>query len=108
VLIVGELASMLPEEGGYYRWVDRAFGPLPGVSKWRSTAQNRALRGGFRIPLGRGGVATLAALPMIVLLGVIAISFHDGEYGLPAVIGATVAIAAGPVMYRLARRRTTR
>src|SRR5437763_1359321 len=26
VLIVGELASMLPEEGGYYRWVDRAFG----------------------------------------------------------------------------------
>src|SRR4051794_22866336 len=26
VLIIGELASMLPEEGGYYRWVDRAFG----------------------------------------------------------------------------------
>src|SRR6478736_10530525 len=26
VLIVGELASMMPEEGGYYRWVDRAFG----------------------------------------------------------------------------------
>src|SRR6476660_6138341 len=26
LLIVGELASMLPEEGGYYRWVDRAFG----------------------------------------------------------------------------------
>src|SRR5437016_11679858 len=26
ILIVGELASMLPEEGGYYRWVDRAFG----------------------------------------------------------------------------------
>ncbi|HEX8691753.1 MAG TPA: APC family permease [Longimicrobium sp.] len=26
-LIVGELASMLPVEGGYYRWVQRAFGP---------------------------------------------------------------------------------
>src|SRR2546423_12015356 len=26
VLIVGELASMLPLEGGYYRWVQRAFG----------------------------------------------------------------------------------
>src|SRR5436190_688764 len=26
VLIIGELASMLPEEGGYYRWVQRAFG----------------------------------------------------------------------------------
>jgi len=27
-LIVGELASMLPVEGGYYRWVGRAFGPF--------------------------------------------------------------------------------
>src|SRR3954454_23784057 len=26
VLIVGELSSMLPVEGGYYRWVERAFG----------------------------------------------------------------------------------
>jgi amino acid transporter len=26
ILIVGELASMLPEEGGYYKWVERAFG----------------------------------------------------------------------------------
>jgi amino acid transporter len=25
-LIIGELASALPEEGGYYRWVQRAFG----------------------------------------------------------------------------------
>lgn len=29
-LIIGELASMLPEEGGYYRWVRRAFGPMWG------------------------------------------------------------------------------
>ena len=63
-----------------------------------------SLRGAFRIPLGRGGVAFLAALPMIVLLGVIGISFRNGEYGLPALMGATVAIAAGPVIYRLARR----
>jgi amino acid transporter len=28
VLLIGELASMLPEEGGYYRWVRRAFGPF--------------------------------------------------------------------------------
>ena len=27
-LLIGELASMLPEEGGYYRWVQRAFGPF--------------------------------------------------------------------------------
>src|SRR4029078_1526743 len=28
ILIIGELASMLPEEGGYYRGVQRAFGPF--------------------------------------------------------------------------------
>lgn len=27
-LLIGELASMLPEEGGYYAWVKRAFGPF--------------------------------------------------------------------------------
>ena len=34
-----------------------------------------SLRGVFRIPLGRTGVAVLASLPMIVLVGVIGISF---------------------------------
>jgi len=63
------------------------------------------LRGVFRIPLNRGGVMVLAALPMLVLLGVIGVSFYDGDYGIPAVIGAAVAIALGPVMYRLAQRR---
>jgi len=67
-----------------------------------------SLRGAFRIPLGRRGVAVLAALPMIVLTSVIAISFRDGEYGVPAIISAAVAIAAGPVMYRLACRRALR
>jgi amino acid transporter len=66
-----------------------------------------SLRGVFRIPLGRAAVAILAALPMIVLIGVISISFTDGEYGLPAVIGTAVAIAVGPFMYRLARNRRT-
>jgi amino acid transporter len=64
-----------------------------------------SLRGVFRIPLGRTGVAVLAALPMMVLAGVIGVSFVDGEYGLPAVIGAAVAIATGPLTYRLAQRR---
>lgn len=65
------------------------------------------LRGAFRIPLSRTGVAVLASLPMIVLVGVICVSFADGEYGLPAVIGTGVAIATGPLMYRLAHRRRT-
>jgi amino acid transporter len=64
-----------------------------------------SLRGAFRIPLNRGGVIGLAALPMIVLLGVIAISFRDGEYGIPAVIGAAVAIGVGPILYCFSRRR---
>jgi amino acid transporter len=63
-----------------------------------------ALRGPFRIPLARPGVAVLAALPMVVLAGVIGISFRDGEYGIPAVTGATLAIAFGPIVYRLAQR----
>src|ERR1041384_2150728 len=29
-LLIGELASMLPVEGGYYRWVKRAFGRFWG------------------------------------------------------------------------------
>jgi amino acid transporter len=66
------------------------------------------LRGPFRIPLGRNGVIVLAVLPMIVLTGVIAISFRDGEYGLPALIGACLAIAAGPLMYRMAQRSPKR
>jgi amino acid transporter len=66
-----------------------------------------SLRGVFRIPLGRAGVTVLASLPMMVLVGVIGVSFADGEYGLPAVIGAAVAIATGPVMYRVAQRRCT-
>ena len=34
-LLIGELASMLPVEGGYYRWVQRAFGNRAGfVNAW--------------------------------------------------------------------------
>ena len=36
-LMVGELASALPEEGGYYVWVKRALGPFAGfVEGWLS------------------------------------------------------------------------
>jgi amino acid transporter len=62
------------------------------------------LRGAFRIPLGTGPVAVLALFPFSVLLLVVALSFLDGEYGLPAVTGAAVAITLGPLCYSLARR----
>jgi amino acid transporter len=67
-----------------------------------------ALRGAFRIPIGTSGVAVLAALPLCVLLLVVGLSFADGEYGLPAVLGAGVAIALGPLCYVLATRRARR
>src|SRR5690348_18345433 len=36
-LLIGELASMLPFEGGYYQWVKRAFGDFGGSwNGWRS------------------------------------------------------------------------
>src|SRR5205085_380167 len=57
-----------------------------------------ALRGVFRIPLGRPGIIVLAGLPMLVLAGVVIISFRDGEYGLPALVGAIAAMAAGPIV----------
>ena len=66
------------------------------------------LRGDFRIPLGTAGVAALAALPMAVLLLVIGLSVADGEYGLPALAGAAVAIVLGPVAYRFATRERRR
>jgi len=75
------------------------FGALVKLRKMEPT-----LRGAFRIPLERRWVALLAAVPMVVLVGVVIISFHDGEYGLPAVIGAGIAIVLGPVMYKLASR----
>ena len=62
-----------------------------------------SLRGCFRIPLGRGGVIIVAAFPMLILIVVIAISFRDEEYGIPGVIGAAVAVALGPVVYRMAQ-----
>lgn len=76
------------------------FGALVQLRK-----REPSLRGAFRIPLGHQGVAFLAALPMLVLLVVIAISLRDGEYGLPALIGSIVAAVAGPLVYRWAGRR---
>ena len=60
------------------------------------------LRGAFRIPLRTRGVTVLAALPLGVLALVVVLSFQDGEYGLPALIGSVAAIGAGPLCYWMA------
>ena len=69
-------------------------------------AREPTLRGAFRIPAGTRAVAALASLPMLVLLVVIALSFKDGEFGVPALIGTGVAIVLGPIVYG-ARIRTS-
>ncbi|HEY2067285.1 MAG TPA: APC family permease [Gemmatimonadaceae bacterium] len=66
------------------------------------------LRGAFRIPLGSGGVAMLATPPMLVLLLVIGLSVADGDVGVPALAGAGIAAALGPLCYAVARRRGAR
>lgn len=60
------------------------------------------LRGSFRVPLGIPGLAALAALPLSVFAVAVALSFLDGEYGLPAALAAFGAAALGPLAYALA------
>ncbi len=62
------------------------------------------LRGAFRIPVGSAGVTALAAIPMLVLLAVVALSLQDPEYGSPAIAGAMLAAILGPPAYWLMRR----
>ena len=76
-------------------------------ARWCDCAERSrscAGRSGFR---SAGAASRSRGVPMVVLIGVV-LSFLDGEYGVPAVIGAAVAIALGPVMYKLASRSRPR
>ncbi|MDX2183839.1 MAG: APC family permease [Gemmatimonadaceae bacterium] len=63
-----------------------------------------ALRGAFRLPVGTVGVVALALLPMITIAVIIGLAVHDGELGLPAALAAGLAIALGPVVWRISSR----
>jgi amino acid transporter len=65
------------------------------------------LRGAFRIPLERRGVIILALVPLTILGTLVVLSFRDGEYGLPALIGSTIGMAIGVVAFGFAARRRT-
>ena len=67
-------------------------------------ANEPALRGPFRIPLGTVGVAVLASVPFTVFCGIIAISFFDGEYGFASAASAVAAMAFGTVWYFVIQR----
>lgn len=74
----------------------------------RLRVQEPGLRGAFRIPVGTAGVAVLAMFPAATMLLVVALSLADGEYGAPALAGAAVVIALGPLAYRIALLRKQR
>lgn len=80
-LMIGELASSVPEEGGFYAWVRRAMGPFWGFQEaWLSLAAS---------------VFDMAIYPTIFVsyLGRIAPSLTSGHRGLALEI-AVVVIAA--------------
>jgi amino acid transporter len=67
-----------------------------------------ALRGAFRLPLGTRGVALLAAVPMALLVAIVALAFRDGEVARPALLGSLAVAALGPLAYAGAVRRRPR
>ena len=64
-----------------------------------------ALRGSFRLPLGRAGLVALALCPMIVLVGVTVIEISESEHGGRALFVALLLAAAGPLVFRWLDRR---
>lgn len=80
-LMIGELASSVPEEGGFYAWVRRAMGPFWGFQEaWLSLAAS---------------VFDMAIYPTIFVsyLGRIAPSLTSGHRGLALEIGVVVLAA---------------
>ena len=112
-LMVGELASALPEEGGYYCWVRRALGPFWGFQEaWLSLAASifdmAIYPVTFVLYLSRvapiltsGYRGTLCALAVVVLCAAWnlrgAKSVGEGSVGMFAVLLApfVVLVAAG-------------
>ncbi len=66
-----------------------------------------ALRGPFRLPLGRTGLTVLALCPMLVLIAVTGVEFRDGEFGGRALLIALGAAATGPIVYASLNRLRT-
>jgi amino acid transporter len=61
------------------------------------------LRGPFRVPLSVPGLAALAALPILVIVGAVILEVRSHEIGLPGVFAAIALALAGLVWYRVAR-----
>ena len=66
------------------------------------------LRGPFRLPLGRRGLTLLALSPMLMLLGITGVEIAAGEHAGVALLAATLAAAAGPIVFSALDRRRQR
>ncbi|MDE3127624.1 MAG: APC family permease [Gemmatimonadota bacterium] len=75
------------------------FGSLIALRK-----REPQLRGAFRIPVGRGGVIALAAIPMAIMAYLVYQGVVGGDYEWPALAGSAVAVALGPLWFRIAAR----
>ena len=62
------------------------------------------LRGAFRVPVGTRGIIALAAVPTVVLVGVIGLSLAGETSGIRAIVGVAVGVSLGPLAYRIAVR----
>jgi amino acid transporter len=62
------------------------------------------LRGYFRVPVGTAGITVIAAFPALVLGVVLWLSVRDGELAMKSLVGAGVALALGPLFYKIAKR----
>jgi amino acid transporter len=61
------------------------------------------LRGAFRVPLGIPGLAVLAALPVLLIVGAVTLEIRSREIALPGVLAAVALALAGPIGYRVKR-----
>ena len=101
VFVLAPLASLVVADALLYSLaLSLEFAALVRLRKTEPS-----LRGAFRIPLARGGVIALTIPPLIILAVLVILSFRDGEYGLPALIGSAVGVAAGFVLYRVADKK---
>jgi amino acid transporter len=104
VFVLAPLGSLVVADVLLYAFaLSIEFGALVRL---RKTEPN--LRGAFRIPLARPGVIALALLPVTILVVIVVLSFRDGEYGFPAVVGTAIGMSLGVGAYAIVDRHRRR
>ena len=66
------------------------------------------LRGAFRVPVGVPALAVLAALPVLLLVGAVALEVRSRTIGLPGVLVALCLASIGPLAYAALQGRRAR